>query len=320
MKARLDSSAHASPGCARAGSPALRRALLKLAVLFALAVWAFWPELRDALDLMLRNSDWVHGLVMPLAIAALFWLRRGVLAADLRNGSVLGVALILVGLAIYGLCIWPYDYRYPRDVAIVPVAAGIVWAVGGGAFLKRCLPMLLLLALSLPIGARMYAALIIRPETLTLSIAEPLLDALPGASVALDGPDLDYTTAAGSGTVALGDTRRGAALLITSVVVGVFVVFARVRPFWQVATLAVAAVPIALMCNLLRVLMWGGITIYAHPAPTETWPRTLAGVFSIVAAYVFFIAGCRLLALVSFEREPDEAVGVPSPSGEEVEA
>ena len=71
-----------------------------------------------------------------------------------------------------------------------PAAAGIVLSVGGWRVLWRCLPMLLLLLIALPTGTRYYAALVVRPETLTLQAVRASLDMLPGVMVSLTGLDL----------------------------------------------------------------------------------------------------------------------------------
>ena len=121
------------------------------------------------------------------------------------------------------------------------------------------------------------------------------LDQLPGVQVALVGPDLSYTRGEGSGTIALGEARRGASLLWASVFIGVFVVFARIRPFWQVVLMAIAAGPIALFCNFLRAFTWGAATIYGHAPPLSSMPRNVSAVVSLLAAYGAFALCCAAL-------------------------
>ena len=76
--------------------------------------------------------------------------------------------------------------------------------------------------------------------------------------------------------MALGEPRRGASLLVTYLVVGVCTVFTALRPTWQVAVLALLAGPIALLCNLLRFLCWGGIAIYMDFDAVSPWPRAMS--------------------------------------------
>lgn|GEM_PF-1372612 len=282
-----------------------RVALTKVLIMLALAAWMFWPELCQMARAGLESSDWAHTLAAPLLLLLLCWCRRQVLAASVTTGSVCGLVLILLGLGIYAVCTWPYDYGYPRQCALAPVTAGVVLAGAGWRVFQRCLPMVLLLWLSIPIGPRIWAALIIRPETHTLKAAQMLLDQLPGVNVRLEGPDLDFVRGMQAGTVATGEPRRGAALLFAYAAIGVFVTFARIRPMWQVILLALVAVPVVMVCNLCRIVAWGLINIYVNSNPFSPVPRGVSTVLALLVAYGLFAAFCGLLVRIVLE--DDEA-------------
>ncbi|MEW6252207.1 MAG: archaeosortase/exosortase family protein [Planctomycetota bacterium] len=281
---------------ARAAPQSGRIVAARVAILLVVLGWAFRPEVRGFFKTWTTASDWAHGLVLPLAIFLLVLRRWAALAAAVRRGSIWGIVLLLAALLVYGLCYWPFTFAYPRELALTVAAAGVILATCGWRVLKLCVPMLLLLLLSTPIGSRMYASLIIRPETATLALTHRTLDALPSVDVTLTGPDLDFRRGGARGTVALGESRRGAALLITYVFIGVFVAFARIRPAWQIVALAVAAVPVALFCNLLRLIGRGLITIYVEPDPLASWPRSVAAAGSLLLAYLLFAGGARFLS------------------------
>lgn len=285
----------------------VRTALLKTFALLALAAWMFWPELCGIARTAWGNGDWAHTLAAPLLIVLLVLRRRRVLVAGLTRGSAWGLVVVLLGVALYAVCTWPFQYGYPRDMALVPVVAGIVLIGAGWRVLRRCLPMLLVLCLSIPIGPRIWAALIIRPETHTLKVARAVLDRLPGVEVRLDGPDLDFNRGPRSGTVAPGEPRRGASLLLTYAAIGVFVTFARLRPSWQVALLALLAVPVVMVCNLCRLLVLGLISIYANPNPFSPVPRTAAGTLALLLAYGLFAAASAVVSrlVVETDESPD---------------
>ncbi len=272
-----------------------QEALVKTAILVGLCIWAFRPRLTFVVSTALSNRDWAHALVAPVAVLLLVYRRRRQLAEGLTSGSVWGIVLLAGGFAVHAAAIWPVPFGYLQDISLVPVLAGAVLAAGGRHVLKRSAPMLLLIALSLPVGSRIYASLIIPVETRTLSAARLALDQLPGVQVALVGPDLSYTRGEVSGTIALGEARRGASLLWASVFIGVFVVFARIRPFWQVVLMAIAAGPIALFCNFLRAFTWGAATIYSHAPPLSSTPRNVSAVVSLLAAYGAFAVCCAAL-------------------------
>jgi exosortase/archaeosortase family protein len=282
-----------------------RHALAHGLVLLALAGGVFWRDLLHFAGMATTIVDWTHGLVFPIAAVVLFYRRRAVLAAERSSGSIWGLVLILLGLMIYAGTNWPITVGYLHDLQIVTVAAGIVLAVGGWGVLTRCIPMLLLLLLSIPIGQSIYATLSIKPETVTLAAARFVLNLLPSVSVQLHGPDLIYTSGGEVGGIALGLPHRGASLLLAYVGIGVFVTFARIRPFGHVLLLAIAAGPVALLCNLMRLVFIGVATIYTGVSPLNHMPRNVGSVGSLLLAYLLFVCASAFLGLL--EGDGDQA-------------
>jgi exosortase/archaeosortase family protein len=212
------------------------------------------------------------------------------------------VVLLLLSLAACFLAAWPFNYAYPRLAAIVPAIAGCILAVGGWRVLIRCGPMLLILLIALPIGVRYYAFLIIRPETFTLAAARGTLDLLPGVFVELEGLDLSYF-GRGDGTIALGEHHRGAGLLLTYLTLGVFVTFARIRPWWQVVAMGALAPVIVLLCNYVRVVLFGLVTIYGGAGPLSPAPRLVASTLAILLAYALFVLVSLVLVKIVVHEE-----------------
>jgi hypothetical protein len=292
---------------------AIRRALVQLAVLLVLWAWAFRPQLAQFAERGLEDSNWAHLLAAPLVILILAARRRAWLAQCEWKGSAWGLVGVLGGVLVYAASIWPVEFGYTADLALVPVLGGLVLAAAGAGVLRRCLPMLLVVLLSIPIGQRAYAALIIRPETYTLATARFVLDQLPGVKVTLDGPDLHFARPGQAGVIALGESNRGVALVASCTVIGVCVTFCRIRPVWQIVALAAAAGPIVLTCNLMRLMTWGLMTVYGGALPDSSAPRAVAAVVALLLAWVAFGTASVLLDYFS-AREPVEDEPAPTPA------
>jgi exosortase/archaeosortase family protein len=138
--------------------------------------------------------------------------------------------------------------------------------------------------------------LIIRPETLTLDAAAALLDLVPGAMVELRGQDLQFVRAGARGVIALGDPHRGFAAPVALLAVGLYVVYACVRPLWQTAVLLALVVPLVALGNLVRVVVHGLVTMWTHASPTDGSPRDVALVASLVLTYFAMGALAAVLA------------------------
>ncbi len=293
---------------------------LRFGVVLALWFWAFWPEVSRAAGHAASDSNWSHAWAAPIFAAALCMRRRVELHRSLTRGSWVGLLALLASIGVFASAIWPLGFGYLADVGAVMTLAAALWTVGGWRFFKRCSPAVLIVLLSFPIGQRMYASLIIRPETYTMAASRAVLDAIPGVEVTLDGPDMHFVRGKRTGTIALGASNRGAALLVTYAVVGVFVAFSRIRPLWELALMALAAGPVLLAANLLRMLTWGVVTMYTAAGPVSPVPRVVASIVSLLFAWALFlvIAGVldRLDSLRTAAR-PDAACSESESDDEE---
>ncbi len=287
----------------------LRTAMLQGLILLGLCVPVFVPELVRMSNSALKNPEAAHVYAAPLLIFILLYRRRRELASGLSGGSVWGLALVLVAFVGVAVTEW-FRYAYPKWTMMALATAGIILSVGGWRVLKLCMPVVLIMLIAIPVGARYYVRLIIGPETYTLDAVRIALDLLPGISVDLTGPDLQYIGEGGSGTIALGESNRGASLFLTYMTLTVFVTFANIRPFWQVVVMAAAAGPIALAANFLRLTIWGLVVIYGGSEPVSMVPRFAAIIGSQVSAYLMAVAllGILMMAVVeSADQDSKEA-------------
>lgn len=258
-----------------------------------------------------HDPEVAHLLVAPLLVGLLWWRRRAVLAEALRPGSWFGVLLMLAGCAIYAASTWPYNYLQPRRMSFIVVAAGAVLAVGGWGVLRRAAPILLILLLAIPIGARFYARLIVRPETITLSIVESIVDLLPGVIASRDGLDITYLKDGAGGSIALGEPNRGAAMYLALLTVGIYVGFSRIRPAWQHIAAAIAAGPILLVANVARLVAWAIATIGLDADPLDGRPRVAGTITCLLVGWLLFGAVYGACA-AAVHHEPDDSAA-PEP-------
>ncbi len=300
----------------RAETKGARVALLQSLSLLGLVVWVFRVEIGHSVPDVTRHLYWAHTPVVPVVILALVYLRRKHLARALTGGSKWGLVLILAGLALLAVTTWPFSFGYLRLVAMVPVVAGVVLLVGGWRVLSLCLPMVVVLLLAVPLGSRKYASLMMMPERHTLGATRAILNQLPGVELHLAGRDLTFVHNDQMGTIALGEPRRGASLLAAYAVIGVLVIFARVRPLWQVLALLAAGAPIVLGCNLARMLVWGLVSIYGRTAEISGLPRITSVIASLLLAYAMFAILAPALSKLVVDDQDEEGDGLRSEDGD----
>jgi len=287
------------------------RVVLQILILLALSVWVFWWEVVFMYRLVRNSTDMAHVAAMPVAIFVLILSRKKELQKCITRGSIWGIVLILTGLFLYAAATWPFSYGYVRDLALIPVWAGIIGICGGRKILKRSLPMLLLVFLSIPLGSRMYAQLIIRPETYTIAATAKSIDLLPEIEVTVSGTDIFYTSEHSEGAIALGESNRGARLLLCYAAIGVFVVFSRIRSFGRVFMVALSATGVIFFCNFLRLFCWALMVIITNAEPVDAWPKNASTVISLIACYGIFVwISTFKLNLFLEEKSEDQVIEV----------
>ena len=82
---------------------------------------------------------------------------------------------------------------------------------------------------------------------------------------------------------------------------------ARVRPIWQIGVAMFLAPFVLLLCNLVRLLLWGTVTIYAETHPASVAPRLVSAVASLVLAYALVGGGLAIARYAVREEGAAEA-------------
>ena len=157
-----------------AGARNARVALLQLGVLIVASALVLREEAAGIFVEGWRDPEMAHLLVAPILIGLLIFLRRDRLREALSSGSSLGIVLMLVGILVWFVSGWPYNFLQPRRLSFAIMVAGAIVTTCGWRVLRLSLPMLVILMLAIPIGMRFLAAIIVRPLSsvlLTLSSA-----------------------------------------------------------------------------------------------------------------------------------------------------
>jgi hypothetical protein len=280
-------------------APTPGTAAVQVAILLVPALWLFRDDLVAIFSAATRDAEGAHILAIPLLIGILIWRRRRLLVESLAPGSAWAIPLLVLSVLVAAASSWPYNFGLPRRLALIPILAAILLAVGGRRLCFRCLPMLLLVLIMIPLGARLYATAMRIPDQITLRGFMGTMEMLPRViALELRGPDLHYTATSGRGTILLGEPHRWSSLMLSYLTLAVFVTFVRARPPWQIACMAVAALPIAFVCNFARLMTWGVVNVYGGVEPTSHLPRLAAIVVSVPLAYLLAALTMAVLARV----------------------
>lgn len=261
--------------CLLAGAAVYGPVLLKLA--------------RDWSD----DPTYSHGfLVLPIALF-LAWDRRDRLRAIAASPSASGLVLVIVSLALLVFGVLGAELFTTRISLIGVLGGTILYVRGWGALRVLAFPLLFLLFM-IPIPAIVFDRIAVSLQLIASGFAERILQALD-VPVLRDGNVLTLSNVTLEVNDACSGIRSLSALVCITVLAGDRL---RLGP-WRSGVLALAAFPVAILLNGIRVAATGVAAIHFGPAAAAGAVHTTTGWIMFVVAL-----GCVGVMMRVMRRQP----------------
>ena len=216
-------------------------------VLFVLLVLLTWPVWRWLWGEWWTNSYYSHGiLILPIS-AYLAWRRR---RGEGWQGDNRGLALTALGEGLFLFFATNKTY-YLAAFAMIVALAGMAWTFGGLRLLRQLAFPLLFLSLMIPLPITERATL---PLALWTGACSAWLVHRLGLDVTIAGAAVTLPNA----DLVIGAQCSGLQSLISLLSVTALFAYIVNGPAWGRLALLVAAIPLAMLGNVLRVssLIW----------------------------------------------------------------
>jgi exosortase len=241
------------------------------ALLSAAVAWAYWPVIvRLAGDLSHDDNYSIGQLVPPVAIY-LTWRKRAVLRQCDLAPCWWGIGAMLAALAVrlYGLL---FLFESAERYSLILMIAAVSLLVAGRQATRRLAWVFVFLFLMVPLPGRLHNMISSPLQAQATTGAAFLLD-LIGATVVRAGNVLSV-----NGTdVAVAEACSGLHMLTAFVVVAATLAFLIKRPPWQKAVVVASSVPIAIACNLVRLVVTAELFSLVSSQAAETFFHDFAG-------------------------------------------
>lgn len=275
---------------------AIRRAGARPALLglpFAAAfLFLFWPTFRwmahrfDAAD-----SFYSHGWLVPLASAWLVWHGRERLRSLAPRASYAGLALLIPAAAVHVLATW-WSINVVSGFAMVAAVWGLVWTLWGRQAVWALRFPLLFLLFMVPLPGVLLISTSFYLKLLAASLATPLLR-LVGIPATQGGSIIHLPGMA----IIIDNTCSGLRSLISLVALATLwtALMPSGTPRWQKLAMVAAAIPIALVANLVRILVIVMLAVWLGPAVAEGFIHYGSGLVVFGVALAALVGLSRLL-------------------------
>lgn len=264
---------------------AARDNIWKIGVLLALWAAVFIPVIPAMVETWLNHSDNSHALLVPLISLYFAWQKRRELSQVEISGSLWGGLLLAASLAVY-LLSYAGGIAVIARIAIVTSLFGLLWGSLGWAAVR---------VLAFPLGFLLFMVPV--PDTLLGMVSFPLQMLATKISAGViqfcaipvyrEGNMLFFIQT----QLEVAEACSGIRSIMSLTMLSVLFAHLSGNGWWRKAVLILAAIPIAMLANILRV---SGTGILAHFFGDQV-ARGFLHEFSGLAVFVF---GLGMLFLV----------------------
>lgn len=261
--------------------------------LVALLFYAFFYDELHRLFRQWLDPSWSHGFLIP--IFSLYLLNRrkeDVLQSPIKP-SYFGGTLALIGsLLLYALNIVVLKFGYGRPLLMLMALASIVILLGGWKLFKQVWLPIFYLYFAIPLPADIYTRISRPLRVIAAQTSSMVLNLIPHLNASTQGVtiDVEYKGVRLEPALDVAEACSGMRLLWAFLALSVLMAYLHKRPAWQKIILLVSTIPIAILCNLIRVTVTGLIYIFGDPQYAQGIYHDLLGMMMIFVAFFFYWA------------------------------
>ena len=244
---------------------------VKIAVLALLMWWFFRLEIDNIVHRWLTDPSWSHGFLIPFFSLYFINQRKQEILQLRPRPNYLGLVLLIACFVFYVLDFVHFKIAYFQVLALIPAVAAAVLLLGGWKLLQYTWLPISYLVFAFPLPDRLYKG-ISRPMRLLASqVATALLNLVNDLEATASGVVIDITYKGQhiEPPLNVAEACSGMRLLMAFLALGVAMAYLHYRPLWQRLVLLASTVPVAILCNIVRVTVTGLIYVlwdpkYAH--------------------------------------------------------
>jgi len=260
-------------------------------VLLAATTWSYWPIITSLLNAWQKSRDYSAGQLVPLVAMFLVWRERKTLRLHLLVPCWWGgMALLALAQAVlvYGLLFMSLSVmRY----SLILTIAGLVLTVAGWSVFKRLSWILLFLVLMVPFPARVHNLINGPLQRLATTGSVFLLEAF-GTRVTQQG---NVVMLGDNTPMAVAEACSGLRMLMAFIIVAAFIAYMVKRPRWQKGVLLASSIPVAVVCNMVRIFATALLMLYVSVEFGEKFFHDFAGYVMMPAAVVILFGEIWLM-------------------------
>ncbi len=269
-----------------------------LAVLVGLLLWLYFPTLTRLVTQWWNDPNFSHGFFVPLFSAFVVWQDRSRLRQLSSRPSWWGLPLVGFGLCVLIVGQMGAELFLSR-VSMLIVLAGLIVLFQGWAFFRALLFPWAFLFLMIPIPALIFNQLTFPLQLLASKVSRTILLWL-GVPVLREGNVIVLPAMALEVAEACSGIRSLMSLATLAVIYG----YLMERNVVVRIVMAVAAIPIAVAANSLRIVITGLLVQHWDPEKAEGFYHEFSGWLIFVVSLLMLYFLHHIIRVIWREEDP----------------
>ena len=260
---------------------------IKTGIIAVLLWYLFRDEIDKVVFRWVNDSSWSHGFLIPLfSLYFLNQYKKQILAVKPQR-SYLGLFLLLCCIVFYPLNIVHFQVGYFTPMTVIATLGAIVLFLCGWGIIRHTWLPICYLVFAIPLPGRLYREITIPMRQLASQIATFLLNLVPDMQATASGVIIDviYKGVKLDPSLNVAEACSGMRLLMAFVALGVAMAYLHYRPIWQRIVLLCSTIPIAILCNVVRVTITGFIYILWDPKYAQGIYHDVLGMLMLPLAF-----------------------------------
>lgn len=282
---------------------------IKILIIAALFYYLFRNEINSIVQQWITNPSWSHGFLIPLfslyfvnqhkkdilslryvsdpLLSLLHGKRPEPLLEGQTRPNYLGLLLLVLGTLFYPFNIVQLQYGYLRPIGAIATLGAIVLFLGSWRLIRYTWLPIGFLVFAVPLPDRYYRSFTIPMRRWAATASTMLLNLVDGLEATANGVVIDvvYKGQRLEPPLDVAEACSGMRLLMAFLALGVAMAYLHYRPFWQRIILLAVTIPIAILCNFIRVTVTGFIYILGDPQYAQGVYHDLLGMLMLPLAF-----------------------------------
>jgi exosortase len=260
----------------------LRTFYWTLGILALVVLWTYQTTLEKAAYRWMNDVQYSHGWLIPLFSIFLLYHRRHMLEGETLEPSWWGLPFLGLALALR----WTETFLYWNGldpISLIPMYLGLVLVVGGWPAFRWSWPAIGFLIFMVPLPYVLHTGLSAQLQGVSTAMSTFALQTF-GLPAVAEGTVIRINDA----PINVAEACSGLGMIVTFVALSVAAVLLISSPWWVKAGLLLGAIPVSLICNMVRISVVGAFKYAGYDYKTVETIHDVMG-------YVMIILGCGII-------------------------